>query len=187
MTKVAVETVDAVRRRLAVEVPETEVRAEIERAYEALRRKANVRGFRRGKAPRSVLERLFGDQVRGEVFGKLIHESYEEALRSEQIEPVGEPQVITEQAEPNAPLRYSVTVEVKPDIVVTGYEGLEARRPLKPVSEKDVDDFLDQLRDSLAQLRPISDRSVARTGDVATVDYEARSGDRIVGRGEGRL
>jgi len=187
MTKVAVETVDAVRRRLAVEVPEAAVRAEIERAYETLRRKANVRGFRPGKAPRPVLERLFGDQVRAEVFGKLIHESYEEALRSERIEPVGEPQVVTEQAEPNAPLRYSVTVEVKPEIVVTSYQGLEAERELKSVSEEDIDKFLEELRESLAQLRPVMERKVAQVGDVATTDYEARIGERIVARGEGRL
>jgi trigger factor len=187
MTKVAVETVDAVRRRLAVEVPAAAVRAETERAYDTLRRKANVRGFRPGRAPRPVLERLFGDRVRAEVLGKLIQESYEEALRTERIEPVGDPEVVTEQAEPNGPLRYSVTVEVKPDIVASGYTGLTAERRLRPPSDTEVDRALEDLRQSMAQLRPIQDRRVANAGDLATVDYEARTADRLVARAEGRL
>lgn len=187
MMKVAVETVDAVRRRLAVEVPEAAVRAETERAYDTLQRKANVRGFRPGRVPRAVLERLFGDRVRAEVLGKLIQESYEEALRTERIEPVGDPEVVTEHAEPNGPLRYSATVEVKPDIVVTGFVGLTVERKVLPVSEADVDRALEELRQSMAQLRPIHERRTAHGGDLATVDYEARSADRVVARGEGHL
>src|SRR5512139_3493937 len=124
MTKVAMETVDAVRRRLDVEVPESEVRAEMERAYETLRRKAKVRGFRPGHAPRAVLERLFGDQVRADAFGKLIQQSYQEAVREQQLTPVGQPEIVTESASPSGPLRYSVTLEVKPEVLASGYSGL---------------------------------------------------------------
>src|SRR5690606_7628690 len=72
MTKVELEAVDAVRRRLAVEIPADDVTAELERAYEQLRRRARVPGFRPGRAPRAVLEKMFGDQVLADVFGKLV-------------------------------------------------------------------------------------------------------------------
>jgi trigger factor len=121
------------------------------------------------------------------VFSKLIQESFADALREQQLEPVGEPEVVTEQAEANAPLRYSVTIEVKPDVVATGYHGLEVDRPVRDVTDADVEAFLNNLRESLAQLRPIVDRVVAQGGDMATIDYEARIGDRIAGRGEGRV
>jgi trigger factor len=186
MTKVSMETVDPVRRRLAVEVPAVEVTAEIERAYDRLRRTANVRGFRPGRAPRPVLEQLFGDRIRADVFGKLVQDSYGEALREQNIEPVGQPEIVTESAQPGEPLRYSATVEVKPTITPTGYTGLEAERPLKPVSDQDVDEFLESIRQSYAQLVPITDRTQAARGDVATVDYEARIDGRLVGRGEDR-
>jgi trigger factor len=186
MTKVSMETVGPVRRRLAVEVPAVEVAAEIERAYDHLRRTANVRGFRPGRAPRSVLEQLFGDRIRADVFGKLVQDSYSEALREQNIEPVGQPDIVTESAEPGEALRYSATVEVKPTITPIGYTGLEAERPLKPVSADDVEGFLENIRQSYAQLLPISDRSRAARGDVATVDYEARIDGRLIGRGEDR-
>jgi trigger factor len=186
MTKVSMETVDSIRRRLAVEVPAVEVTAEIERAYDQLRRTANVRGFRPGRAPRPVLQQLFGDRVEAEVFGKLVQDSYGEALREQNIEPVGQPEIVTERAEPGEPLRYSATVEVKPLITPSGYAGLKADRPLKPVRDQDVDEFLEHICQSYAQLVPIVDRTRAARGDVATVDYEARIDGSLVGRGEDR-
>ncbi len=185
--KVAMEAVDSVRRRLAVEVPEGEVTQEIERAYSHLSRTAKVRGFRPGRAPRAMLERMFGDQVRSEVFGKLVQSSFREALREQNIEPVGEPEIVTERAEAGAPLRYSVTVEVKPSVEATGYSGLEAERPLRRVEDADVERVLQNLRESLAQLHPITDRMAAQVGDIATIDYAVRSAERIVGQGENQL
>lgn len=187
MTKVALETVDAVRRRLAVEIPAGDVTAEIDRAYDQLRRKARVPGFRQGHAPRAVLERMFGDQVRADVFGRLVSESYAEAVRDQQIDPVSQPEIVTERAEPGAPLRYSATVEVRPSVVAAGYTGLVAERPLRPVSEADVDSVIERLRHEQGRLVPVTERRVAQRGDVATIDYEARIDTKVVGRGERRL
>lgn len=187
MVKVALETVDAVRRRLAVEVPAGEVTAEIDRAYDELRRTARVPGFRQGRTPRTVLERLFGDRVRAEVYGRIVSQSCAEALREQRIDPVGRPEIVTESAAPGEPLRYSVTVEVRPVVVVSDYLGLAVERPVRSVSDEDVDRFVENLRESHGQLVPITERQVARRGDIAAVDYEARVGDRIVGRGKERL
>ncbi|MGH7790434.1 MAG: trigger factor [Candidatus Binatia bacterium] len=187
MTKVAMEAVDAIRRRLAVEVPATDVSAEIERAYGQLRRRANVPGFRQGRAPRAVMERIFGDQVRADVFGRLVQESYVAALQEQQIEPVGQPEIITEQAEPGQALRYSATVEVRPTVVAAGYRGLAVERPVAQIGDAEVEAFIDRMRQSQAQLVPITDRQDAQRGDVATIDYEVRVDDRVVGRGERRF
>src|SRR5215470_10459115 len=105
--KVDVETVDSLRRRLAVEVPAEEVSAELEKAYTDLARAAKVRGFRPGHVPRPVLERMFGDRVRADVFAKLIQHSYEEVIETQHIEAVGQPEIVTQQAEPGGVLRYS--------------------------------------------------------------------------------
>ena len=184
--KVDVEAVDSVRRRLAVEVPAEEVRAELEKTYAELARGAKVPGFRPGRVPRPVLERMFGDRVRSDVFGRLIQHSYNEAVEAQQIDVVGQPEIVTEQAEPGAALRYQATVEVKPEVVVDRYAGIEVERPVVPVADADVDAFLDRLRQSLAQLHPITDRSEVARGDVVTLDYEGRIDGRVAGRGEGR-
>lgn len=187
MTKVELEAVDAVRRRLAVEIPADDVTAELERAYEQLRRRARVPGFRPGRAPRAVLEKMFGDQVRADVFGKLVQDSYADAVREQNLQPVSAPEIVTERAEAGAPLRYSATVEVRPTVVATNYAGLAVERPVHTVSDEDVERFLTDLRDRAATLVSITDRTTAERGDIATVDYEARVNGRVVGKGDQRL
>jgi trigger factor len=184
--KVDVETVDSLRRRLAVEVPAETVSAEIHKAFTELGRAAKVPGFRPGRVPRPVLERMFGDRVRAEVFGRLIHESYTEALEEQQIAAVGQPEIVTEQTEADAALRYRATVEVKPNVTVEGYTGLTVDRPLSPVTDEDVTAALGRLQQSLAQLRPVTDRSHIERGDVVSLDYQAHIDGRLMSRGENR-
>lgn len=187
MTKVAMESVDGVRRRLAVEIPAAEVTAQIERAYDQLRQRARVPGFRQGRAPRTVLEKMFGAQVRADVFGRLVQESYADAVRDQHLHPVSAPEILTEQAEPGAPLRYSATVEVRPTVAAAGYTGLAVERPLHTVTDDDVERFLASLRERHATLVAISDRHQADPGDIATIDYEARAEGTLIGKGEQRL
>ena len=184
--KVDVETVDSLRRRLAVEVPAETVSTEIHKAFTELGRAAKVPGFRPGRVPRPVLERMFGDRIRAEVFGRLIHASYTEALEEQQIAAVGQPEIVTEQTEAGAALRYHATVEVKPDVTVEGYTGLSVDRPLLPVTDEDVTAALGRLQQSLAQLRPVTDRSHIERGDVVSLDYEAHIDGRLMSRGENR-
>jgi trigger factor len=184
--KVEVETVDSLRRRLAVEVPAETVSAEIHKAFTELGRAAKVPGFRPGRVPRPVLERMFGDRVRAEVFGRLIHDSYTEALEEQQIAAVGQPEIVTEQTEAGAALRYRATVEVKPNFTVEGYAGLSVERPLSAVTDEDVTAALSHLQQSLAQLHPITDRSHIERGDVVSLDYQAHVDGRLVSRGENR-
>jgi trigger factor len=184
--KVEVEAVDSLRRRLAVEVPAETVSAEIHKAFTELGRAAKVPGFRQGRVPRPVLERMFGDRIRAEVFGRLIHASYTEALEEQQITAVGQPEILTEQTEAGAALRYRATVEVKPNVTVEGYTGLSVDRPLSAVTDEDVAVALGRLQQSLAQLRPVTDRSHIERGDVVSLDYQAHIDGRLMSRGENR-
>jgi len=185
--KVEVETVDAVRRRLAVEVPADEVSAELKRAYQTLGREARVPGFRPGRVPAAVLERMFGDRVRADVFERLTQRSLVEAIEAQQLDALGVPEIVTEQAEPGAALRYRATVEVMPDVVVAEYGGLELERPLAPVDEPDVDAALERLRQSFAQLHPEPEGTPIARGHVVTLRYEARIDGRVAGKADERV
>ena len=186
MLKVDVEAVDSLRRRLAIEVPAETVATEIDKAFAELARAAKVPGFRPGRVPRAVLERMFGDRVRAEVFGRLIQDSYAEAIEEQRIAAVGQPEIVTEQTEAGAALRYRATVEVKPEVTVEGYAGLNVERPIAAVTDADVTAALQRLQHALAQLRPLTDRTQIEPGDVVTLDYEARMNGRLMSRGEGR-
>jgi len=184
--KIETETIDAVRRRLTVEVPAETVQSEIDAAYGTLSRSARVPGFRQGRAPRRVLERMFGDSVRADVFSKLISKSFSQAIEEHHIHALGTPEVVTEQAEPGAALRYTATVEVRPELTDVRYDHLSVQRPVHEVGDDDLERHLDRLRQSFAQLHPIEDRTDVRAGDVVNVDYEARVAGRVVSKAQGR-
>ncbi len=184
--KVEIETLDAVRRRLAIEIPAETVQSELEKAYVGLSRSARVPGFRRGRAPRAVLERMFGDSVRADVFAKLIQESFSQAIEENHIHALGAPEIATDKAETGAPLRYTATVEVRPELSEVRYSGLDVQRPVAEVAEADVDTYVERLRQSLAQLHPIEDRTEVQPADVVNLDYEARVAGRLVSKTQGR-
>lgn len=185
--KSTLEQVSGSRRRLRIEVDASEVQAEIDRAFAEVGRHARLPGFRPGKAPRRVLERLFGDQVRREVLGKLVEASFHQAVDAHKLVVVGSPEIDAELLSPGEPFRYSATVDVRPEIVIEHLEGLEARRPSVVVSDADVDAVLASLREAVAQLRPVSDRAVVEAGDVVTVNLTTRLAEGDPVRREGVL
>lgn len=184
--QVQVEQLDTVRRRLTVEVPAVEVEGEVANALNELVRTARVPGFRPGRVPRGVVQKRFGERVQADVCERLLRESLFQALQQEQIHPVGPPEVVTEAGGVGEALRYSVTVEVKPDVVARDYRGLEVERPLETVDATSVEAFLERLRQGQAQLQPIEDRVRAERGDVVTVDIEGSTDGRTLKRNEGR-
>jgi trigger factor len=187
--QVTIEELNATRRRLAVEVSVDDVTAELERAFGRVQRQAKLKGFRPGRAPRAVLERLFGDQVRADVLSHLIEHSYSDAVKQTGLRPVGPPEIIPESIEAGKPLRYSATIDVLPKIEIADPSGLPVKRPRRVVSERDVDRAVDHLRESLAELRPVEGRDEAREGDFVAIDYAASIDGKPIpnGKRENRL
>lgn len=184
--QVQVEQLDSVRRRLVVEVPADEVAGEVESAVRQLARTARVPGFRPGRVPRGVLEKRYGDRVQADVCDRLVRESLVQALEQEKISPVGPPEIVTEPGDAGAALRYSATVEVKPEVQVRDYRGIAVERPLEPVADATVDAWLERLRQGHTQLQPIEGREHAESGDVVTADIEGSVAGKPLPRREGR-
>src|SRR6266481_5667631 len=111
-----VEELTPVRKRLQVEVPAHAVQAELDRTFHEVGQRARLRGFRPGKAPRPVLERVFGEEVRRTVLGRLVEASFHHAVETHGLAVVGTPDIDAEPITPGAALRYSATVEVRPAI-----------------------------------------------------------------------
>src|SRR5581483_11359329 len=172
--RVTLEDLGPVRKRLQIEVSAGAVQAELDRAFQTVGQQARLRGFRPGKAPRTVLERVFGAEVRREVLGRLVERSFHEAIETHQLRIVGTPDIDADALTPGAALKYSATVEVRPPIALGDVQGLEVVRPSSVVTEEDVDRTLAALRESVAQLRPIDDRDVVEAGDVVRVDLTTR-------------
>src|SRR6516165_7060798 len=114
--QVQVARISPVVLEVAVEVPADTVRVEVEKAYSTLQRKARVRGFRPGKAPRQVLAHLYGPQVASDVVNALVNETLPKALSEKNVTPVNQPQVEPGKFDDRASFSYKARFEVQPDI-----------------------------------------------------------------------
>ena len=186
-SRVTLEDVTSVRKRLRVEVPADAVQAELDRAFQLVGQQAKLRGFRPGKAPRPVLERVFGAEVRREVLGRLVERSFHDAVEQHGLAVVGTPDIDAETITPGEALRYSATVDIRPQIDVGDLGGLRVTRPSTAVGDEDVERTLHGLRESVGQLRPIEDRTVVEAGDVVRIDVTSRVADGEPTRREGVL
>jgi trigger factor len=185
--KITLEELGPSRKRLQIEIGAPTVQAEVDRAFALVGRQARLPGFRPGKAPRQVLERMFGDQVRREVLGRLIEESFHHAVHEHQLAIVGTPEIDADVLTPGEALRYSATVDVRPDIVLNDLTGFEARKPAAAVTDDDVARVIESLRESVAQLRPITDRQIVEGGDVVSLNLSSRIEGAEPSRREGVL
>lgn len=178
--KVSIESVDSVQRKIAFEIPAERVDQEVEKAYKAVQQRARLKGFRPGKVPRAVLEQYFGEQVADDVSSLLVQESYPCAVEENDLHVVTQPHITIEKLIPGQPFRYSATVEVRPNITITDYEGIEVEKRLETVSEEEVESTLQRLTESFTQLHPVLDRDQVEDGDILTLDYVALRGGRPV-------
>lgn len=171
--KVTIETISAVEKKLNFEIPQERVEEELERVYRSFQNGARIKGFRPGKAPRILIERQFGDQVAAEVGSHLVEESYAKALDDHKLPVVTQPRIVVEKLAPGQSFHYSATIEVRPEITVAEYEGLEVEKQVHQAQEKEVEDALQHLAESFAQLLPVSDRNQIENGDVVRLDFSA--------------
>jgi trigger factor len=167
--KVAVEELEACKRRLAVEAPVDVVQKEWERAYGRVQKQARLPGFRKGHVPRSLVKLHFADDVRREVAEHLIPDVYRQALTEARIDPVNEPDLQEVKLEENAPLSFVAVVEVKPAIALNEYKGLDVQHAPPPVSDDDVARTVEQMREQQAEFRSVE--RPAAEGDLVIVDY----------------
>ncbi len=156
---------------LAVEVPADTVKAEVDKVYASLQKKAHVRGFRPGKAPRQVLAHLYGPQVVSDVVNAIVNQTLPQALSEKQVQPVNQPQVEAGKFEQGAAFSYKARFEVSPDIGEVAYEGLDLEKPEAEATEQMVDEQIELLRKQHARLEAPDPARPAQKGDVVTIDF----------------
>jgi trigger factor len=187
-----VEETGPVERKLRIEIPTADVDAAFDRVFRELGRTSHLRGFRKGKAPRTVLERTFGPRARGEVLEKLVQDTLFRAIHDAELSVVGEPRLQPEgEPKQGAPYAYEATVEIRPEIELKAVRGLEVEVPPAPAlpsgqgsgeesAEADPDadpnpvgEYLEQMRNAHAQLVAEPEGTQSARGHVAVIDYDA--------------
>ena len=172
---VNIEEPSSLRRKLTIEVEPEEIKHELDRAYNELKRGVVLKGFRPGHAPRNLLERFFGEQVRGEVIQKLVKEYTDKALEEHDLKPVAEPEIVAEQTDlqKDLSLKFSATFDLRPKIEVKDYENLRVPESKVEVTDEQVEEAIERFRERQATLKKIEDRTVVADGDYALASVEA--------------
>ncbi len=142
--QVSVEKTSELSRKMTVSVPETVVQEKIDERLKKLARQVKIDGFRPGKVPQHVVNKLYADKVRGEVAGDLIQSTYYDALRDQDLKPAGQPQI--NEFDESVGFKYTAEFEVYPEISLAGIEGLEVTQATASVAESDVDAMIEKLR-----------------------------------------
>jgi trigger factor len=175
--QVHIEEVSPVEKRLAIEVPWDRVREKLERAYRELGAQVQMNGFRRGKVPRTVLEKRFGKSVQKEVASELVRESFVQAAIEHKLEPVSEPVVENLSLEPQVGLKFSARVEVRGKVELAQVDGLEGKLRKVDVSDEEVERALEHKRQQHVEFRPIEGRTAVADTDVVIAQVAGKVGD----------
>ncbi len=170
--QVTVEDVNSVKKILHVEVPVETVSQEIENAYREIKKKAKIKGFRPGKVPRNVIERLFKKDVHADVTNRLIQDTFAKAIREADLNIVGRPQIDPSEISVQSPFQYHATVEISPKIDAIDFKGLKLKKTVYETSDAEVETQLKLLQKNMAQLKTITEDRPVETDDFVLVDYE---------------
>jgi trigger factor len=176
-----VEETDKHKVRLTVEVEPDRIGKDLDRTYRRIAQQVKVPGFRKGKVPRKVIDAQIGrDAVVGEFIEDSVPTYYREALREHELAPITDPDIDLGQLEEGKPLVFTATVEVRPRLQLEerDYKGIKVERPSASVSDREVDDMLERLRERFAELETVG--RPARTGDYVLIDLRASIHDQEV-------
>lgn len=170
--KSSVEKLSDTRVKLTVNVPFDELKGEFDKAYQAIAQQVTIPGFRRGKAPRQLIDARFGrGPVLEQVVNDMLPSRYEQAVKEADVKPIGQPEVDITEIEDGDHVEFTAEVDVQPEIEVPDFSALEVTVPALEVSDEDVDEALDELRGRFSELK--NTKRKMKTGDIAVIDIKA--------------
>ena len=170
-----VKELESLKRKLDITIPEEVVTERINNAYKDLNRQMKMPGFRPGKIPRKILEKQVPVQSFTNMFQELLQEYYEKALRQSGIVPVGSPEIDNSDFEDikiNNPLKFSVTLDIKPEVKVKNYKGLKMDKVEINLPKAEVDAAINSILEQYGNSEHHDDDHKAEKGDYLTVDFE---------------
>lgn len=166
-----VEALSTVKKKITFDVPAERVTAEIEKVFAQIRKRAAIKGFRKGKVPQALVEKHYADMMENDVLKNIFDETYFKALAEHKIFPVSHPVVESDEIKRGAPLKYSATVEVMPEVEVKDYEGLEVKKEKLVLDDSMVEKRLDEMRESMAQVGAVEEGKQSENGNFVVIDF----------------
>jgi len=177
--KSAVETLSPTRAKLTVEVPFEELKSSLDAAYKKIAQQINVPGFRRGKVPPMVIDRQVGRAaVLDEAINEVVPQKYMEALQENSLQPIAQPEIEVTKFEDNETLEFTAEVDIRPEITLPSYDGIEAEVDDIEISDADVEEQVGALRERFATLTDVE--RVAAENDFVVMDLKATQDGEVL-------
>jgi trigger factor len=170
--RTTVESTDKHKVKLTIEVPEADVAKDLEQAYRKIALQVRVPGFRKGKAPRKVIDAQIGrDTVIEEFLSDAVPAYYRDAVREHELAPITDPDISLDDVEEGKPLTFTAEVEVRPRLTLEDYKGIDVQRPPTSASDEDVDELVERTRERFAELESVP--RPAAENDYVVADIRA--------------
>ena len=167
--KSSVENLEDSKVKISIDVSEDEIEVAIDDAFKKIAKEVKIPGFRQGKAPRKVLEAKFGNEyARSEALNEIISDVYFQAINQHEVDVIAQPEIEIINGQDTGPILFEATVEIRPLITVDGYKNIEIEVPSISVTDEEINDSIDRLREQAAERVEVS-RAVA-TGDLVTMN-----------------
>ncbi|MSS63827.1 trigger factor [Velocimicrobium porci] len=167
-----VENLEKNMAKLTIEVSAEEFEAAMDKAYHKNKGKINIQGFRKGKAPRAMIEKMYGAGIFYEdAANSIIPGAYEKAADECELEIVSQPEIDVVQIEKGKSFIFTATVAVRPEVTLGDYKGLEVEKQDAKVTEEDVTKELDRVREQNSRTITVDDRPI-QDGDLTVIDFE---------------
>lgn len=169
--KTQVTDVSTVKKKIHVEVPTDKVNVAFDKAFEKVQQNASLKGFRKGKVPKDMIEKHYHNELVQEALEEVLQESYMAAMQSENLIPISRPDIAPGTLTKNMPFTYDATFEVRPEVKATGYTGIKLKGEAVDVKNEEVETELNRLQELFAQLVPPLEGAGVGKESVVTVDY----------------
>lgn len=180
------ETITSLQRKINVEVPAEAVRAAYDRVFQQLQKNVEIKGFRKGKAPLATIRSMYSDRVKDDVVQDIIQNFYGMALQEHSINPISYPDFEFDVPSELSDFKFSATFDVKPEVVLKKYEGLEVEKEKYSFDESKLDQVLQNIRNSRSSLQPVTEDRPVQMGDVAVIDFEGFVDGKALEGGAGK-
>lgn len=172
LDSVKIEDLSPVKKKLVFDIPWEEVRKELDNVYRHVSRSAKIKGFRPGKIPRPILERYYKEFAENETVTNIVNHFFWEAMEKNSIMGVSRPEIDQKGIELDKDFSFSATVEVEPAIEPKDYTGITLTKEIESVTDKQVDERLESLRQVYATLEDITENRGVAEGDFTTIDFQ---------------
>ena len=185
--KVTAEKIDNQQVVLEIEVEAAEVEKATEKAYKRIANKVNIPGFRKGNAPKKIVEQHVGKQaILDEAFDIVAPKAFNDALDEQKIDPVTRPQIEVVTLEEGKNLVFKATVTPKPEVALGEYKGLKVEKEAVEVKDEEVDKQIEQMRDRQGKMVDAPEGAEVKSGDFTTLDFKGFVDGEAFDGGEGK-